>query len=1190
MFFQLLNFEFKYLSRQLSWWFAFIMLTVFGFLLSDRVIISGNVFILSPQNITYAMTIISQISIFTTTLITANSALRDTNYDFSSLVETKPVDKKVLLLSRFISLFVMSLVIVLGAIFAVLLPTLLKDTDPEVYGVFNLSYALWPVVVIILPNLLFTVSLLFFSAVKFKTTTMTFLSGIGIYIFYLLSAALLDSPIFTASDPIARGEINYASLLDPFAVSAFLEQTQFWTSDEKNTALVNLSGNFLYNRMIWLFVSFTLVASLLLKNIQGKGGDNKKTNKNKSIRTSISERKINVKYTPKKPKFNLWSAFICDVFLELRMTLRGLPFLLLLALVALLVVAQVINGMQNNYFVGVQYAYTSALLPYLAKPLGMVGLFIVLFFTGEMVWRAKDTNFDGVISVTPAPKWLYFISKISVMACLILLMLTLIIMIGIGFQLWRGFYANDLYLFLTLIPIYGLPLLLMSVLSLSIQYVSINKYVGFVVAAALLLVFKTDIATMLGLEHNMLRFTDTGPHYYSDFSGYDLYLKNTFWFSLYWMLVTSVIAIICYGIAKRSLDETIFSASKRLMFLLSKGGGKTLQLSSLLTLLCGSFIFYNTNILNHYVSADELAQTQLDYETQLHGYKHAPAPKITDVNLDVGFFPNQHKVVINGKYLLRNNSKGNIDKFIITLPNTEQKFQFTLNRDYHSQTNNELSVIEVELTNTLLPGEQIKLDFTTSLTKRGFKNADRDISLLTNGSYFHGSTLLPFIGYDAAHELQNNEDRLANNLLKKATLPKLIAGKTYDKHGHENDARWINFEAIVSTISDQIAMAPGVLQKQWTKNNRAYFHYKVNHKISNFLGFSSARYKTQNIRVGKTHIKAFFHPSHDKNIDLMLNTAAESLKYFEKEYGPYPFPELKLVELPNRAFARAYPATIYISEHVGLKENITQGNGPDDFSYLIAHEVAHQLWGHQLASAKVEGEVLLNETLADYSALMVMKKLYGETYVNNVVADSTQQYLGGRGSDVLGETPLYKMLGQRYLRYHKGPVVLNAIRHLITENKLNQALKLLLNKKSHATENYATSLDLLSLIKEIAGESHQEKIDEWLTEIVTYDLNMSNAKTEHLANGKYQVTASVSGTTFKHDPLIQQDFTHDVTVGIYSEVMGQPYLLQQQSIQMINGVKQITFILDDAPFKIVIDPHFIFIDRNRVNNESRLYD
>jgi len=1187
MFLQLLSFEFKYLSRQLSWWFALIMLSAFGFLLSGRVVISGNVFVLSPQNITYALTILSQIAIFTTTLITANSALRDTNYDFSSLVETKPVEKSVLLLSRFVSLFVMSLIIVLSAITAVLLPTLLTNYDPEVYGVFNFSYALWPIIVIIFPNLFFTVSLLFFSAVKFKTTIMTFLSGISIYIFYLLSAALLDSPMFTASDPISRGEINYASLLDPFAVSAFLEQTQFWTSDEKNASLVSLRGNFLYNRMIWLFVPFVLVASLLLKKKRKQADSTKKTSKNKTTKVSIQESKVNVKYTPKKPQFDLWSAFRCDVFLELRMTLRGMPFLLLLALVALLVIAQIINGMQNNFFVGVQYAYTSALLPYLAKPLGLVGLFIVIFFTGEMVWRAKETSFDGVLLVAPTPKWLYLISKISVMACLILIMLTLIIMIGVGYQLWNGFYAEDLHLFLSLIPIYGLPLLLMSVLSLSIQYISINKYVGFVVSAGLLLVFKTDIAAMLGLEHNMLRFSDIGPHYYSDFSGYDFYFKNTFWFSIYWILVTAVITIMCYGLSKRSLDESIYSASKRLTLLLSTGGLRVLQLSTLLAVLCGSFIFYNTNILNRYITADERVQTQLDYETQLHSDKHSPMPRITDINLDVAFFPNQHKVVINGKYLLRNTGKENIDRFLITLPNTEQMFHFTLNHSYHSKINTKLSVIEVELNKTLAPGEHIKLEFTTSLTKKGFKNADKDISLLTNGSYFHGSTLLPFIGYDADHEIQNNETRLANNLPKRTTLPKLITGKVYDKHGHENDASWINFEATVSTSSDQIGMAPGVLKKQWTENNRAFFHYKVNHKISNFLGFSSGRYKTKTVRTDKTDIKAYFHPSHDKNINLMLNTAAESLKYFEKEYGAYPFTELKLVELPNRAFARAYPATIYLSEHVGLKEKITQGNGPDDFSYLIAHEIAHQWWGHQLASAKVEGEVLLIETLADYSALMIMKKIYGERYVNNVVADSTQKYLRGRSSDVLGETPLLKMQGQRYLRYHKGPVVFNAIRHLITEGVLNKALKLLLEKKSGAIANYATSLDLLKIIKKLSDKSQHAKIDEWLSEIATYDLTISNANIETLADGKYQITANVSGLTFKHAALKQQSFIHHVTVGVYSRVAEESYLLKKQTIQMINGAKKIRFIVDEAPFKIVIDPNYLFIDRNRVNNESK---
>ena len=56
------------------------------------------------------------------------------------------------------------------------------------------------------------------------------------------------------------------------------------------------------------------------------------------------------------------------------------------------------------------------------------------------------------------------------------------------------------------------------------------------------------------------------------------------------------------------------------------------------------------------------------------------------------------------------------------------------------------------------------------------------------------------------------------------------------------DADWIDFETIISTKSDQIAIAPGYLEKEWTENDRRYFHYKMDAPILNFYSFISAEF------------------------------------------------------------------------------------------------------------------------------------------------------------------------------------------------------------------------------------------------------------------------------------------------------------------------------------------------------------
>ena len=57
-----------------------------------------------------------------------------------------------------------------------------------------------------------------------------------------------------------------------------------------------------------------------------------------------------------------------------------------------------------------------------------------------------------------------------------------------------------------------------------------------------------------------------------------------------------------------------------------------------------------------------------------------------------------------------------------------------------------------------------------------------------------------------------------------------------------DDADWVDYEMIMSTDPDQIAMTPGYLQTEWTENGRRYFHYKMDQPIHNLFAFVSGRY------------------------------------------------------------------------------------------------------------------------------------------------------------------------------------------------------------------------------------------------------------------------------------------------------------------------------------------------------------
>jgi hypothetical protein len=1187
----LIKFELIYLTRQLSCWFALLMLLFLGYFLSGRQVYHVNVVALSAQNITYALTFLCQVSIFTTSLIAAHFALRDHQHDFYAFVQTKPITNFKLTLSRFIALFVMSLTLVTSASVSMLLPLLLSEYDPDVSGRFELINLLWPLLVIVLPNILFISTILYVSASLSKSSIMTFVAGVGIYVLYMMSAALLDSPMFVASNPIERNEINLASLFDPFSIAAFLEQSKLLTTEQLNTHLVQLEGSFLYNRLVWLGVS-VLLLTVVIKISRYKGDSEKvvdKKRKKKSVQPPEVTTSNIPAYKPVSPVFDTWLAFRASYLLELRMAIKSTPFVLLMLLVLGLSLAQIIHGLNYNALVGEQLPYTSTMLAFVSTPLEMIGVFIVIFFTGELFWRSREQNFDAFLNVTPTPVFIFYLAKVAVMACIIVLLVCALILLVLGYQSMKGFYDYELSLLFSLFPLFGLPLLLMAILGMAIQSLVSNKYTGFAIVGAILLFFQSDMTKLVGIEHYLFRFAQTAPQFYSDFDGYDFSFLNTFWFSLYWTLITVFIAVVAYGISQRTKRQATFSGVSRLKGILVKKKTKAALLLFIAVLSCASFIFYNTHVLNHYQSSKDNEQLQVHYEKELAFYKLNASPKINKVDVDVAFYPSQRQVTISGEYQLINPSLEPINQFLVTIPHRDQNIKLNIGRQYHTNINSKLNVIEVFLTEPLNSGEKLKLGFTTQLVKQGFKNEDRDISLLKNGSYFHGSHLLPYIGYNASFELRDTQSRTSHQLPERKFLSKLIEGKKYHEHGHNSDASWISYQATVSTEKGQTPIAAGVLQRTWEQNDRNYAEYKVGHNISHFLGFASANYQTKTHMAGGVKLTVYYHAGHSTNIKKMLDTVAKSLEYFQQAYGPYPLPELNLVEIPSRGFGRAYPGTIFISENVGFKENLAPGTGVDNFSYLLAHEVAHQWWGHQLAAAKTEGEVLLIESLADFSALMVMKDIYGEEYVEQIVSKSSNQYLKNRSRDTLGETPLYKMLGQRYLRYHKGPVVLNAIRHLIGEKALNNALKQLLDNKGNVTSHYATSLHLIAVIKKNAKASDHKLIDEWLTQIVTYDLAIEDASLTKLKNGHYQITASLTGHQISHDSpnnSEQKVFSHDVEVAAY-EASGDIITLSREWVNFKSSKQNLIFTTPVKPALLVLDPKFMFIDKNRLDNRIR---
>src|SRR6185503_6010592 len=111
----------------------------------------------------------------------------------------------------------------------------------------------------------------------------------------------------------------------------------------------------------------------------------------------------------------------------------------------------------------------------------------------------------------------------------------------------------------------------------------------------------------------------------------------------------------------------------------------------------------------------------------------------------------------------------------------------------------------------------------------------------------------------------------------------------------------------------------------------------------------------------------------------MMSAMKSSLALFNKEFSPYQFHQARILEFPAYAdFAQSFANTIPYSETMGFLTQLEEGDDKIDvITYVTAHEIGHQWWGHQLVPSYQQGATMLIETFAQYSALLVMEKMYG---------------------------------------------------------------------------------------------------------------------------------------------------------------------------------------------------------------------
>jgi ABC-2 type transport system permease protein len=467
---------------------------------------------------------------------------------------------------------------------------------------------------------------------------------------------------------------------------------------------------------------------------------------------------------------------------------------------------------------------------------------------------------------------------------------------------------------------------------------------------------------------------------------------------------------------------------------------------------------------------------------------------------------------------------------------------------------------------------------------RGFEDEPSFFPVVQNGTFFD-NRFLPGIGYNPEGELTDEAERDRRGL-----PPRPRARPIDDPHGLarnfvSRDADWIDFRVTLSTSPDQVALAPGRLEREWRQGGRRWFAYRMDVPMLNFYSFLSARYTVRRAKWKDVEIEVFHHPSHAYNVDRMIRAVQKSLDYYTQAFGPYQHRQVRIVEFPRYGdFAQSFAGTIPYSEGIGFIADVKA----DDIDYpffVTGHEVAHQWWGHQVAPADVQGAAMLSETLSEYSALMVMEKQYGRGQIGRFLRHELDGYLQGRTGERLGEMPLALVENQQYIHYNKGALAMYALRDYVGEAAVNGALRAFLEETRNATGPYPTSRDLLRHLYAATPDTLDYLVEDLFETVTLWDLRATRAEGTELPDGRYEVRLTVSARKKRAGPLgdeTEEPIDDFVEIGVFGRDEDEPIYLRKE--RFTGGDRTFRIVLDERPLRAGIDPLHKLIDRDLDDN------
>ena len=971
-------------------------------------------------------------------IITGTVLHKDIQYQMAGIMYTTPINQKKFFLGRFLSAYVINLIIAFGMLIGMALTPYSGIGTPDKFGPMPWAQMFHGFFVLTAVNLLMLTMVCFSVIVFFKKMTAGYLSVFLLVMLFLVAESTSDH----------AGDMTFYELLDPFTFVYTSSMMDALPADQKNTGFLTFNSIFFLNRFIWIggtSVFFLLAYRRFTFKQFIATGDRQKKSITESLKQRVFGRlslpSVHLNFSTMEMVRKFWRL----ARLEFLNVVRPVNFKIILSILALMFFLQ--NIMWNaTYYLGPQQPLTSS-MTFVRLPMGFFIMMILMIWAGELFFKDRISNIWQITDALPVPVWVTTLSKFLAVSGVALITALVIIGCGILAQLLMGGwqeidlmrYADDVlgykWGWLTYLQNIALVFFLAGLTG--------NRFLTHILGVGYYLfnIISFDMGIMEELRFGYA--LTPGVEDFSDVNGYGIWTISSWWYFLLWTSLAIVFVLLGIHFWQRG---SALNFSRKLMFQTNQlnWSGKGLVVLCLASFfLLQSFIVREVNEKGNFETETAEAIDNAAYEKKYKWIESKSHPRLTQLDLSLDLFPAERKAVYQARMELSNLTNAAIDTVYLYHEDFVRFQEWHWNDQLVEAAWKDDDFHQLAIPVQLDSGATGILRLSAFKAYDGFTQSDAQPDLTFNGLFLSATDIIPSIGYNDGRELDRNRDRVTHGLTRIGSRMAPVSDPVASQQDYVSpQSEWFKGSVIISTSGNQKAVGPGKAVKEWQADGRNYKELMMEKSAPYNWYFASAEYEVREFRVGELTGKMWYKPAHPYNLNLFQGITGQSLAFINEYLGEYPYTALNLVEIPFYQEARyGYPNVIAISEKEGWYADTTGIAERAYLTYSIAGEMIGQWLKQEVKIANVQGADMLKIALPEALALNVVKTTYGQEAVEDILEKKLNFYNKERGNETNVEPALIYADGAEYLEPNLGVIALYALSEKVGIGQFTTILK-----------------------------------------------------------------------------------------------------------------------------------------------------